>query len=97
VTRPWPTELRVADGGARLIVRFDDGASFNLPAPYLRSHTPSAADRGHGPITPLPEKPEVRLTDVRPVGRYAVKLVFDDGHDTGLYTFDQLYDLGTAL
>ncbi len=97
MTRPWPTELRVADGGARLIVRFDDGASFNLPAPYLRSHTPSAADRGHGPITPLPEKPEVRLTDVRPVGRYAVKLVFDDGHDTGLYTFDQLYDLGTAL
>lgn len=97
MTRPWPTELRLADGGARLIVRFDDGASFDLPAPYLRSHTPSAADRGHGPITPLPEKPEVRLTDVRPVGRYAVRLVFDDGHDTGLYTFDQLYALGRAI
>lgn len=94
---PWPTELRLVDGGARLVVHFNDGACFDLAAPYLRSRTPSAADRGHGPITPLPDNPGVRITDVRPVGRYAVRLVFDDGHDTGLYTFDQLYALGRAI
>lgn len=98
--RPWPLELRVRDHGARLTLSFDDGTVHDLPAPYLRARTPSAAERGHGlaaHAAPLPEKPEVRLVDVQAVGRYAVRLVFDDGHATGLYTFDQLYALGQAL
>lgn len=75
---------------------FDDGQSFHFPCEYLRVYSPSAEVRGHG----LPEphlvlnKAEVNIIAIEPVGAYAVKLVFDDGHQTGLYSFDFLYDLG---
>jgi DUF971 family protein len=94
--RPWPVELRLAKGGERLTVTFDDGEVFALDAEYLRVMTGSAQDRGHGagPRPPIPGKKGVRITDVRPVGRYAVRLVFDDGHDTGLYSWDLLRQLG---
>ena len=94
--RPWPTELRLAPGGGLLTVTFDDGRAFALEAEYLRVMTGSAQDRGHGsgPRPPIPGKRDVRVTQVNPVGRYAVRLVFDDGHDTGLYSWDLLRDLG---
>jgi DUF971 family protein len=89
-------ELRLAKGGERLSVTFDDGETFALDAEYLRVMTGSAEDRGHGagPRPPIPGKKGVRITDVRPVGRYAVRLVFDDGHDTGLYSWELLRQLG---
>lgn len=94
--RPWPVELRVSADRARLAVVFDDGARFDLPSEYLRVMTPSAEDRGHGagPGRTVAGKRAVTLSDVRPVGRYAVRLVFSDGHDTGLYSWDELRRLG---
>jgi DUF971 family protein len=94
--RPWPVELKLSDGGRRLTVAFDDGAVFALDAEYLRVMTGSAQDRGHGagPRPPLPGKRGVRITAIHPVGRYAVRLAFDDGHDTGLYSWDLLHQLG---
>jgi DUF971 family protein len=94
--RPWPTELRLSKGGDQLTVSFDDGEVFRLDAEYLRVMTGSAQDRGHGagPRPAIPGKKGVRITAVHPVGRYAVRLVFDDGHDTGLYSWDLLRELG---
>ncbi len=96
--RPWPVELRLAPGGAVLNVAFDDGEAFALDAEYLRVMTGSAEDRGHGagPRPPAPGKRAVRIVAVNPVGRYAVRLVFDDGHDTGLYSWDLLHQLGAG-
>jgi DUF971 family protein len=96
MSRPWPVELRLNPAADRLTVRFDDGAEFPLEAEYLRVMTGSAEDRGHGagPRPPLPGKRHVKITAVNPVGRYAVRLVFDDGHDTGLYSWDLLHQLG---
>ena len=96
MTAPWPTELRLAKDGRFLAVSFDDGRRFDLSAEYLRVMTGSAEDRGHGagPRPPVPGKRHVRITGVNPVGRYAVRLVFDDGHDTGLYSWDLLHQLG---
>ncbi len=75
---------------------FDDGESYRLGAEYLRVMTGSAEDRGHGagPRPPIPGKKGVRITAIHPVGRYAARLVFDDGHDTGLYSWDLLRELG---
>jgi DUF971 family protein len=94
--RPWPTELRVRRADRRLDVSFDDGASFHLPAEYLRVMTPSAEDRGHGsgPGRTVFGKRMIGIADVQAVGRYAARIVFDDGHDTGLYSWDELYRLG---
>ena len=94
--RPWPAELRLRKGGGALAVAFDDGAAFELEAEYLRVMTGSAEDRGHGagPRPPIPGKQAVTIRAVNPVGRYAVRLVFDDGHDTGLYSWDLLRRLG---
>ena len=93
---PWPTELKLAKGGRSLAIAFDDGAAFDLSAEYLRVMTGSAEDRGQGsaPPPPTPGKSRVAITDIRPIGTYAVRLVFDDGHDTGLYSWDVLHDLG---
>jgi DUF971 family protein len=93
---PWPTELRLNKAGDQLTVTFDDGAAYPLAAEYLRVMTGSAEDRGHGagPRPPIPGKKGVRITAVHPVGRYAVRLVFSDGHDTGLYSWDLLRELG---
>ena len=94
--RPWPTELRLAADKKTLNVAFDSGESFALAAEYLRVESPSAEVQGHGGDQKLivPGKRDVRITDVEPVGNYAVRLRFDDGHDTGLYSWDYLHELG---
>ena len=92
-----PTTIQLHRRSARLDVGFDDGAHFELPADYLRVYSPSAEVRGHGPgeAVLVSGKKDVAITDVQPVGQYAVRLIFDDGHRSGLYSWDLLYDLGT--
>ncbi|MGF9759753.1 DUF971 domain-containing protein [Microvirga sp. 0TCS3.31] len=92
----WPTELRLAKDKCSLHVAFDDGTAFDLPAEYLRVTSPSAEVQGHSPAErkTVPGKREVAILGVEPVGNYAVKLVFDDLHDTGIYGWDYLYRLG---
>src|SRR5258708_1321442 len=87
MSRPWPLELRLNPAHDQLTVSFDDGTVHRLAAEYLRVMTGSAEDRGHGagPRPPVPGKQTVAIHAVAPVGRYAVRLIFDDGHDTGLY------------
>jgi DUF971 family protein len=94
--RPWPTELRIRRAARVLEIDFDDGARFSLPAEFLRVMTPSAEDRGHGagPGRAVHGKKNVGIASADPVGRYAVRLGFSDGHDTGLYSWDELYRLG---
>jgi DUF971 family protein len=96
VVRPWPLELKIRRGARSLTITFDDGAAFDLPAEYLRVMTPSAIDRGHGagPSRTVAGKRDVGIKNAQAVGRYAVRLVFDDGHDTGLYSWDELHRLG---
>ena len=92
----WPTELRLAKDRKALTVSFDNRDSFALPAEYLRVKSPSAEVQGHNPeerIT-VPGKKAVRILRVEPVGNYAARIVFDDGHDTGLYTWTYLHELG---
>lgn len=93
---PWPVELRITPGARALEVDFDDGSSFRLPAEYLRVESPSAEVQGHGPDqkTIVAGKREVTLTAVEPVGNYAVRLVFADGHSTGIYSWATLHALG---
>ena len=95
-SRPWPVELKVRRAAKVLEISFDDGRSFRLAAEYLRVMTPSAADRGHGagPGRTVAGKQSVGLNNATAVGRYAVRLAFDDGHDTGLYSWGELYRLG---
>ncbi len=96
MSRPWPRELRVKREDRTLSIAFDDGARFTLPAEYLRVMTGSALDRGHGEgdRPPVAGKHGVAVSEITPVGRYAVRILFDDGHDTGLYSWDALYELG---
>jgi DUF971 family protein len=97
MSAPWPVELKVRKGGSALAASFDDGAAYELPAPLLRTMTPSADGRGHGPDSFRPlaiDAGGVTIKDLRPVGRYAVRIVFSDGHDTGLYTWDRLHRIG---
>ena len=93
---PFPTELKLRKGARSLEVTFDDGKTFELPAEYLRVHSPSAEVTGHSPGEGVlvTGKESVSIARIEPVGRYAVKLVFDDGHDTGLYSWSTLYELG---
>jgi DUF971 family protein len=92
-----PKEIRLQTKSRRLIISFDDGFQFDLSFEYLRVSSPSAEVKGHGPgqETLQTGKESVRVTAIEPVGHYAVRLVFDDGHDTGLYTWKYLYELGT--
>jgi DUF971 family protein len=92
---PWVQELRLRRGSRVLEVRFTDGAVFELPFEYLRVNSPSAEVQGHGgePLLVV-GKQEVGVRAVEPVGQYAVRLVFDDGHDTGLFTWKYLHELG---
>lgn len=92
----WPTELRLAKDRRSLHVTFDDGASFTLPAELLRVESPSAEVQGHHPRqkTIVAGKAAVEILTIAPVGHYAVKLTFDDMHDTGLYAWDYLRELG---
>ena len=91
-----PTEIRLQKKSRQLAIAFDDGNHFELPFEYLRINSPSAEVQGHGPGQEVLQTgmENVRLTAVEPVGHYAVRLVFDDGHDTGLYTWKYLYELG---
>ena len=98
---PWPVSLTLDRSENRLEIAFDTGQSFTLDAEYLRVMTPSAADRGHGPAAgpgvggrTVAGKAQVRLDAITPIGRDAVRLSFDDGHDTGLYTWAFLFQLG---
>lgn len=92
---PWPVELRVPADGSRLVVRYEDGTVHEIAAELLRVLTPSAERKGHGgaPLV-VGGKQDVRLTALHPVGRYAVRPAFSDGHETGLYTFAFLWRLG---
>ena len=92
----WPSEIRLSRDRRLLTVSFDDGARHELPAEYLRVLSPSAEVQGHGPDErkTIGGKRNVAIVSIEPLGRYAVKLVFDDGHDTGLYTWAHLRELG---
>ncbi len=92
----WPTELRLAKDRRTLRVTFDDGTAFDLPAEYLRVTSPSAEVQGHSPSErkTVPGTRNVEIIGVEPVGNYAVKLRFDDMHDTGIYGWDYLHELG---
>jgi DUF971 family protein len=95
-TKRWPTEIRLAKDKCALTVAFDDGAAFELAAEYLRVTSPSAEVQGHSPSErkTVPGKRNVQIIGVEPVGNYAVKLVFDDMHSTGIFGWDYLYALG---
>lgn len=93
---PVPAEIKLRKASRVLEVSFADGSRFQLPFEYLRVHSPSAEVKGHGPGQEVLVlgKESVGVRAIEPVGQYAVKLVFDDGHDTGLYTWKYLYELG---
>lgn len=94
-----PTEIRLRRKSRLLVIGFDDGKSYELPFEYLRVFSPSAEVRGHGgtdrglPRILVIGKEDVDINKVEPVGNYAVRLVFDDGHDSGLYTWPVLHEL----
>jgi len=93
---PWPTELKVDKNRRVLTVAFDDGADYALTAELLRVMSPSAEVQGHSPeerVT-VPGKKAVRILRIEPVGNYAARIVFDDGHNTGLFTWAYLRELG---
>jgi DUF971 family protein len=96
MARNPPTDILLHQKSRVLELAFADGSRYRLPCEYLRVYSPSAEVRGHGPGQGVLQtgKEEVNITAIEPVGNYAVKLVFDDGHDTGLYTWDYLDLLG---
>jgi len=93
---PHPTDITLHQLSRELEIAFDDGNKFRLSCEFLRAHSPSAEVRGHGPGQEILQvgKRQVMITAIEPVGSYAIKLVFSDGHDTGLYAWDYLHDLG---
>lgn len=96
MTDPWPEELRLRDGGRQLRIRFDTGEVYDLDAEYLRVESPSAEVKGHGPGQEqlVTGKRHVTISSLEAVGTYAVRLMFSDGHSTGLYTWQYLAKLG---
>jgi DUF971 family protein len=96
VSDNWPTELRLSKDRKALSVTFDGGDSFALPAEYLRVKSPSAEVQGHSPDErkTVPGKRNVMILEVNPIGNYAVRLVFDDLHSTGIFSWDYLLELG---
>ena len=94
--RMWPTELRLHKDRKTLTVSFGNGQSFDLPAEYLRVKSPSAEVQGHSPDErkTVPGKKNVMILEVQPVGNYAVRLVFDDLHSTGIFSWPYLHELG---
>jgi DUF971 family protein len=94
---PWPTEIRLRDKGRTLAVSFDAGKAFEFSAEYLRVMSPSAEVQGHSAAErkTVGGKQNVAIIQVEPVGNYAVRLVFDDMHSTGIYSWRYLYELGT--
>jgi DUF971 family protein len=93
---PLPTEIKLHQVSRLLEISFDDGKTFSLPCEFLRVYSPSAEVRGHGPgqDTLQSGKKHVEIKAVEPVGNYAVQLAFSDGHNTGIYSWDMLYDYG---
>ena len=93
---PQPTEIKLHQKSRVLEIAFDDGKSYRLPYEFLRVHSPSAEVRGHGPGQEVLQtgKKEVDITRVEPVGSYAIQLCFSDGHETGIYSWDLLYQYG---
>ncbi len=93
---PWPTEITLHQASRRLDVAFSDGQQYQLPIEYLRVYSPSAEVRGHGPgqETLQTGKRLVGISEIVPVGNYAVQLHFSDGHNTGIYSWDYLKELG---
>ena len=93
--KPWPSEIRLNPGRDLLTVAFDNGERFALRAEYLRVESPSAEVRNHGgPKTIVQDKAQVKIERLEPVGNYALRIIFDDGHDSGLYSWDYLHKLG---
>lgn len=94
-----PTDITWHQASAILEVRFEDGSIFEMPSEYLRVYTQSAEAVGHGPgqATLQIGKEAVTITDIRPVGNYAIALTFSDGHDSGIYSWDLLYKLGSEF
>jgi DUF971 family protein len=97
--KPWPTELRLHKDRRTLTVAFDSGETFDLSAEYLRVRSPSAEVQGHSPDErkTVAGKKDVAILEVHPIGNYAVRLVFDDLHSTGIYSWDYLFGLGRNL
>ena len=93
---PWPKELRLHKDRKAISIVFDNGDVFSLPAEYLRVKSPSAEVQGHSPQErkTVPGKKDVAILELHPVGNYAVRLVFDDLHSTGIYSWDYLHELG---
>ena len=93
---PRPTEIKLHQKSRELEMAFDDGKQFRFSCEFLRVYSPSAEVRGHGPGQEVLQvgKQNVEITSIEPVGSYAVKLNFSDGHDTGIYSWDYFYDLG---
>ena len=96
MAEPWPSEIRLSKDRRTLTVAFDSGESYALPAEFLRVSSPSAEVQGHSPEQRklVPGKAEVEILQIEPVGNYAVKLHFDDMHNTGLYSWTYLRKLG---
>jgi DUF971 family protein len=92
----WPTELRLREGGRTLAVAFDNGERYDLDAEYLRVESPSAEVQGHSPEQRrwIGGKKNVIIREISPVGNYAARIAFDDGHDTGIYSWETLRHLG---
>ncbi len=97
--KPWPTELRLHNDRRTLSIAFDSGDTFDLSAEYLRVRSPSAEVQGHSPDErkTVAGKKDVAILEVHPIGNYAVRLVFDDLHSTGIYSWDYLFGLGSNL
>ena len=93
---PNPVAINLHQKSRILEVEYDDGEKFELSCEYLRVHSPSADVKGHGPGQEVLQtgKENVNISEIEPVGNYAVKLIFDDGHNTGLYSWSYLYELG---
>lgn len=94
---PIPTDIQVLQKSHHVVISFSDGLQVTLPCDYLRINSPAADNKGHGAVAKTPvlttlEK-TVNIIDVSPVGNYAIKFVFDDGHKTGLFTWNYLYQL----
>jgi|TARA_B110000305_G_C18919513_1_gene394442 DUF971 family protein len=91
-----PTSINLHQKSRMLEIEYDDGARFELSCEYLRVHSPSADVKGHGPGQEVLQigKEMINIQEIEAVGNYAVKLIFDDGHNTGLYTWEYLYELG---
>ncbi len=96
MSKPWPAELRLHKDRKTLAVTFDDGERFELPAEYLRVRSPSAEVQGHSPAERrvVSGKSGVRILELHPIGNYAVRIVFDDTHSTGIFSWDYLFELG---